>query len=666
MNLRGLGLQGKFVTALLVAAALPFVLGLLVLETLGYRHLLAERGRLHEMEALTLVNALDQSAKSQASQMRTWLAADPTVGRFLEGIGRANAARSDSELAAETRQLDETWKSLTLNDPKVLAVIDNTAAGSLRAYQNLHPEIAEILLTDGRGRLVAATGKSSDIEQADEAWWHEGAALKPGEYWTDVLRFDASAGVFSVDLVVPILQDTGLAGVIKISEDVSTLFGRLSFDGEAMGERWQIVLADGRVLASSKSGYKSLESSVHEPFLNTLRRQHRGWAIAGDELNEERMMGFVALDNEGEEPSAYVVFSSLRDDVVAPLQRNFLWLGVAGAALFASCTFIGFLLVRRNILMPLASLGQAARSISATARLHHAHAQDQFTAESERRKAEADLETIQAIHTGDEVESLADDLAVMTSRVLRYHRELEAEVAAKTSVIREDLEMARQFQQALLPTNYPLVPPDDIDNPLRLAFAHFYQPASTVGGDFFDVIELDENRAGILIADVMGHGARSALVTAILRALVRNLSAETSDPGDFLSELNHHLHDVISRSGQTLFVTAFLLVLDTREGSATWSVAGHPSPLRVRRGSGKKPEPLWTEPQHQPALGLLPDAAFRTERSNLGAGDVFLLFTDGVFEAENPDGQPFGPERLAHSFDDALDGPMAAMPAKIV
>lgn len=134
----------------------------------------------------------------------------------------------------------------------------------------------------------------------------------------------------------------------------------------------------------------------------------------------------------------------------------------------------------------------------------------------------------------------------------------------------------------------------------------------------------------------------------------------------FLSDLNRHLLDVIARSGQTLFVTAFFLVLDTLQGKAHWAVAGHPAPLRVRRGSGKAPEPLWTEPQHQPALGLLEDAEFRTHEAVMRPGDVFLLFTDGAVEAENPSGEPFGIERLIRSFDQALDGPMAAMPAKIV
>ena len=75
---------------------------------------------------------------------------------------------------------------------------------------------------------------------------------------------------------------------------------------------------------------------------------------------------------------------------------------------------------------------------------------------------------------------------------------------------------------------------------------------------------------------------------------------------------------------------------------------------------------MWNGPPHQPALGLVPGAEFKTTESKLQSGDVFLLFTDGASEAENPGGEIFGVDRLAASFDQALDGPMAAMPAKIV
>ena len=661
-----LGLQGKFIISLLIAAALPFVCGLLALETFGYRRLLAERGKFHQLEAGSLLGSLNQASDAQASQLRTWLAADRTIDSFLDDHEQLAATKSQATLAEETTLLDKAWPTLPIDDPRVLAITANQASASLCNYQQLHPEVAEILLADSRGRLVAASGKSSDVEQADEAWWQQGAATAPGGSWTDELRWDESAQVFSLDLVLPVHHGKLLRGVIKLSEDVSTRFQQLPMVGDTPGVHRQIVLADGRVLAGSQAGFVTLKDRLQPLLLKTLHQTRSGWTIASDENNEQRMMGFVTLENGRHEPAAFIVFSSLCDDVVAPLQRLFLWLGVIGTSLLAVCTLAGYLLVRRNILQPLAALGHAARTISATARLKQPHDGSDAGAFAQRKKAEADLEKIRAIHTGDEVEALAGDLAVMTSRVLRYHRELEAEVAAKTAVIREDLEMAREFQQALLPSKYPLVPPDNAGNPLRLAFAHFYQPASTVGGDFFDLIELDGDRAGILIADVMGHGARSALVTAILRALVRNLSAESPDPGQFLGELNRHLHELIARSGQTLFVTAFLLVLDTRQATASWAVAGHPAPLRVRRGSGMEPQPLWSEPQRQPALGLLPDAVFRTEQARLHAGEVFLLYTDGVYEAENPDQEPFGMERLVRSFDEALDGPMAAMPAKIV
>ena len=79
MRFAGLGLQGKFVIALLIAAALPFLLGLVVFESTGFKHLLAERGKLHQMEALTLVRAINQASDGHGEMLRTWVAADPTL-----------------------------------------------------------------------------------------------------------------------------------------------------------------------------------------------------------------------------------------------------------------------------------------------------------------------------------------------------------------------------------------------------------------------------------------------------------------------------------------------------------------------------------------------------------------------------------------------------------
>ncbi|MGC4014582.1 MAG: SpoIIE family protein phosphatase [Luteolibacter sp.] len=666
MRLHPPGLRGKFVAALLIAAGVPLVVGLVVLETIGYHGMIRERGKMHQMEALTLVQAIQQASNEEGKLFATWQEADSSLTGFLAEQNRELSRRDIREVREETRTIDASWPSWDVNEPRIQATIRNRGADTLREFLAHHPEVAEAIVTDKEGRLVAANEKTSDYDQADEAWWQKGRSLSVGQVWTDALEYDESSRVFSQDVVIPLHDGEAFAGVAKLSVDITSLFRSLGFDGEAKGERWEIVLPDGRILASSRSGYVSLRDRLDEAELRDIQREGSSGTVRRDEEGESRLCGFMTLGEGDGKPRGYVIFSSRRGDVVAPLRRNLAWLGLGSALLVGVCALAGFAFINRRVLRPLEALGRAARSISATARLKKDERGDEEVAKSKRAEAEEDLKRIQQIHTGDEVEALAGDLAVMTSRVLRYHRELEAEVFAKTSLIQEDLEMARQFQNALLPSEYPNVPPAEVEAALRLKFAHFYQPASTVGGDFFDLIELGEDCAGVLIADVMGHGARSALVTAILRALVRNSTEQARNPGAFLGELNQHLHDVIARSGQTLFVTAFFLVLDTRNGKASWAVAGHPAPLRVRRGSGKEPEPLWTEPPRQPALGLVPRVAYRTTESPLRTGDVFLLYTDGAVEAENPAGEAFGVERLAKFFDEALDGPMAAMPAKIV
>ena len=666
MRFSGLGLRGKFVIAILVAAALPFVLGLVLFESTGYQILLRERGKLHLTEALVMARALEQSSQSHGETLRTWIAADASLLEFIAAANRANAGRDADAIAVETRQLDEIWSTLPADDPRLSGVIARAAASGFTKYRELHPETAEIIVTDARGALVVSTGKSSDYDQADEAWWRKGAALEENRYWTDVLRFDASSKVYSLDIVMPLHLSGQFAGVVKMSVDVTSLFARLDFNGDVAGERWEIALPDGWVIASSVAGFVPMSSRLSPHELESIRWKENGWALVWDTNHEARMLGFVGMGSLGQDPNAYLLFSSLRDDALGPLQRRFLEIGLLATLVLTVCVLVGFFLIRRNILQPLASLGKAARSITATTRLHPPQDLDESSTREQQAQAEQDMKIIRSIRTGDEVETLASDFATMASRVLRYHQELESEVAHKTSVIIEDLEMAREFQHALLPSKYPEVPSASVRNPLRLQFSHFYQPAATVGGDFFDLIELDENRAGILIADVMGHGARSALVTAILHTLVRKNPAGVENPGDFLGELNQHLIDLVSRSRQNFFVTAFFLILDTRESRASWAVAGHPSPLRVRRGSGRPPQPLWDQPPHQPALGLMKNAVYHSQESPLKAGEVFLLFTDGALEAENPAGDAFGLERLTATFDEALDGPMAAMPAKIV
>jgi hypothetical protein len=162
-------------------------------------------------------------------------------------------------------------------------------------YRRLHPEVAEVLATDKQGSLVAATGKSSDYDQSDERWWQDGARLSKGNEFTDELGFDESSGVFSLDVIVPRHHGEEFAGVAKLSVDLTSLSRRVAFDEDRMAERCEILLPDGRILASSKRGFKSLAKSLPKPNLETIRRDVNGWTITTAQDGQAWMTEFVAL-----------------------------------------------------------------------------------------------------------------------------------------------------------------------------------------------------------------------------------------------------------------------------------------------------------------------------------------------------------------------------------
>jgi sigma-B regulation protein RsbU (phosphoserine phosphatase) len=222
----------------------------------------------------------------------------------------------------------------------------------------------------------------------------------------------------------------------------------------------------------------------------------------------------------------------------------------------------------------------------------------------------------------------------------------EAEKAVKDAEIQRDLQFAHQFQQSLLPkgSDYPAVrsaPPV----PLRLNFHHVYQPALSLGGDFFDVIKISEHSAGVFIADVMGHGARSALITAILRTLFQDLAPQIEDPGELLMRMNRRFYSIVQGSSQFLFASAFYMVVNTEKAMVRYASAGHPAPIAINRGC-RSIAHLEGTLCSGPALGVAEDGIYQSSGRDLEEGDVFLLFTDGLLEAPNAEGEEFGDFKL--------------------
>jgi len=225
-------------------------------------------------------------------------------------------------------------------------------------------------------------------------------------------------------------------------------------------------------------------------------------------------------------------------------------------------------------------------------------------------------------------------------------KRLADEVASYNAQTRADLEMARSLQQSLLPDSYPAFPRSAPLEESALRFAHRFCPASDLAGDFFSVFPLSDVRAGVFICDVMGHGVRSALVTAMVRALVDNAAPAAIDPGQFLAEMNRRLAGLLKSSRGPMFATACYLIADSATGRLSYATAGHPPPLHIERHSGCV-APLRIPGPAGPALGLFPEAAYATGECRLAERDVILLYTDGLFEATSPaTEEEYGQSRL--------------------
>lgn len=220
-------------------------------------------------------------------------------------------------------------------------------------------------------------------------------------------------------------------------------------------------------------------------------------------------------------------------------------------------------------------------------------------------------------------------------RLERYAQAL----AQRTIQTQEDLALAREIQVAFLPRNLPR----DSD---RVRLVYEYRPASTLGGDFFDVWRVGEHGWGVLQCDVMGHGLRASLVTAYLRGLIQQMQGLADRPGEFLSAINSALVETLDPTRTPIFASAFYFVLDSRNGELRWARAGHPAPIWIRRRAGELRALDGNDLPANPVLGLFADIEVRALAGLLEPGDGIVLFTDGLTDASGGSGEVFGVERV--------------------
>jgi sigma-B regulation protein RsbU (phosphoserine phosphatase) len=209
--------------------------------------------------------------------------------------------------------------------------------------------------------------------------------------------------------------------------------------------------------------------------------------------------------------------------------------------------------------------------------------------------------------------------------------------------LENELELAMVVQRALLPQGLPEIP--------GLEFAAFSRPAQIVGGDYFDFVHFADGSHGIAIADVAGHGVSSSLLMASLQTALRTLAMVSASPEEVVGRIDHLYHHNINFAS---FVTLFLGRFDFAHQSFTYCNAGHNPPLFLHNGKSNGSGPDWLHPTGA-AIGLVEGATYQANTVHLQPGDVLVLYTDGVTEAANPQGEQYGWDRLAEALHAAGD-----------
>jgi sigma-B regulation protein RsbU (phosphoserine phosphatase) len=203
------------------------------------------------------------------------------------------------------------------------------------------------------------------------------------------------------------------------------------------------------------------------------------------------------------------------------------------------------------------------------------------------------------------------------------------EVADRLS-LKNDLEIAREIQKAMLPPGRFRAPGADV--------AGFSRPANTVGGDFYEILPLGDGRLVVAVGDVAGKGSPASLLMALLLAMMRTLTDERLEPAELMARLNVQ---VCRQSPGNRFITIFYAVLNLASGELTYVNAGHTPPLLLR--SDDKVERLLSGGV---ALGMFEGSRFETGRALLMPEDLMAIYSDGITEAEDPKGQPFDEQGL--------------------
>ncbi len=215
------------------------------------------------------------------------------------------------------------------------------------------------------------------------------------------------------------------------------------------------------------------------------------------------------------------------------------------------------------------------------------------------------------------VKHLHDDNRILLEKLQKQQKMLE-----------QELKVAEKVQYAMLPL--------DADCPAKCKVDAYYRATASVGGDYYDFLRYDDDRTAFMIADVSGHGPSAALIVAMLKTLLLNEKWDFPSPAKMLARLNEKLLPMIPEDH---YLTAFYCIVDTAKNTIVFSRAGHPTPFLF--GGGKE-DVMPLDDGHGSIVGMFENAEFGEATVSFSKGDKLFMYSDGIFEVPDSNGEMYG------------------------
>ena len=404
-----------------------------------------------------------------------------------------------------------------------------------------------------------------------------------------------------------------LSTLAQMLSSVSTAFYTVAdmvvYCRRAENRDWERIALDENQLLTQQPANPSVVAAIERRFIDNPSDDALRFS-----LSEDVLAAYIDITRPRDRNRYFLVFDIDRAGFAHMISRKMVRLAIVTATVLFLLRIIGYLFARR-LARPIEALSRGAAEV-----------------------ARGDLSVQVPVTTHDEI----GELSKTFNHMIVGLRERE-----RTRLLEFELEKGRKIQKDFLPRQIPRFPDWEI--------ATFLDPAGQVSGDFYDVFPLDQNRIGLVIADVCDKGVGSAFYMALFRSLIRiyaerfshdqpanGLSAAPTDPA-FVPQVVRLTNDYIARNHghDGMFATIFFGVLDPQTGRLSYVNAGH-EPLYVVGRDGIR-TPL--NPTG-PAVGLMPGTAYDPAFVELAHGEVLMGYTDGLTEARSPDGEYYSRNRL--------------------